>query len=82
MDNNKLERLSLFDNSLGLDSNENLNILYNGINYNKNLKYLDLGNNGFNTYNKNFGHMIKLKGLKVNLNSNNFNKEKKKNLKE
>jgi hypothetical protein len=80
--NNNIERLSLFDNSLGLNSEENLKNLFNAINLNKKLKYLNIKNNGFNSSNINFELLVKLNFLKeVNLISNNFNKEAKEKFK-
>lgn len=53
--NNKINWLSLGNNSKGLNAEENLKLIFEGLNGNKNFKKLSLSENDFSTFNEYFG---------------------------
>ena len=77
--NNKtIDNLYLGYNSLGLNSKENLKLLFEGLKDNKTMKELVLDGNKFTEYDENFKLLAENTSLKViGLRLNNFNKEAK-----
>jgi hypothetical protein len=76
--NKRIELLSLSHNSLGLNSKDNLQLLYEGLFDNKNLKELYLSNNKFTTFDESFRLLAEnFNGKSINLMGNKFNEEAK-----
>ena len=73
--NNKINWLNLGNNSLGLNAEENLKLIFEGLNGNKNLKKLSLSENilvllmnTLNLYRDKFNEAEKEQFRKINLN--------------